>query len=514
MVLSSRSATGVTPLAGLLGITPPEPGIVSFKAAHRAAPRASRSGRTPLYAMAARAVWPCEPNLVENLRRWVVSGLSADQPTGGGFQPGVQSSSVESCPMPVYRLTKDAITELPKATYAERGVKERADLQRLLKANIGVVAPPPSDVLVISEEFGEWEDSKRRIDLLGIDRDASLVVIELKRDDEGGHMELQAIRYAAMVSRMTFQRAVKTYQAYLDKSGAGGDARSTILEFLRTSEPPRDDAVLDVRIVLVAADFAKELTTAVLWLNEWELDIRCVKVKPYSDGDGTILEVQQVVPLPEAAEYQVSIREEAISRREVARESGEPTGYWFMNTGDGSNEGRSWEDCRKYGFMLAGRREVDPRRPEAQGRRQALRVPERARVRRARGRHGRGRADEGLRPGRAEQAHPRVASDRASPARPHERPGPRRLVHRGPVDPGCGQGQCRAQEPRAAEHTRADQEVGAGRRSAEAVWGERQRGLSTSQAQSWRRPSREWPSWMQAFRACAYIGSLPCPQRA
>lgn len=256
--------------------------------------------------------------------------------------------------MPVYRLTKDAITELPKATYAERGVKERADLQRLLKANIGVVAPPPSDVLVISEEFGEWEDSKRRIDLLGIDRDASLVVIELKRDDEGGHMELQAIRYAAMVSRMTFQRAVKAYQAYLDKSGVGGDARSAILEFLRTSEPPRDDAVLDVRIVLVAADFAKELTTAVLWLNEWELDIRCVKVKPYSDGDGTILEVQQVVPLPEAAEYQVSIREEAISRREVARESGEPTGYWFMNTGDGSNEGRSWEDCRKYGFMLAG----------------------------------------------------------------------------------------------------------------------------------------------------------------
>ena len=26
-----------------------------------------------------------------------------------------------------------------------------------------------------------------------------------------------------------------------------------------------------------------------------------------------------------------------------------------MNTGDdGSNDGRSWEDCRKYGFMVAG----------------------------------------------------------------------------------------------------------------------------------------------------------------
>jgi hypothetical protein len=254
-------------------------------------------------------------------------------------------------PMAVFRLTKESIMQLPETSFAAKGIKERTDLQRLLKPNIAVVAP---DVLIICDEFEEWEDSKRRIDLLGIDRAGTLVVIELKRDDDGGHMELQAIRYAAMVSRMTFQRAVKTYQTYLNKSGGGADARSTILKFMRVSEPPQDDAVLDVRIVLVSADFAKELTTAVLWLREWELDIRCVKVKPYADGEGTILEVQQVVPLPEAAEYQISIREEAISRREAIRESGEATGYYFMNTGDSSNEGRAWEDCYDYGFMIAG----------------------------------------------------------------------------------------------------------------------------------------------------------------
>lgn len=253
--------------------------------------------------------------------------------------------------MAVFRLTKESIVQLPETSFAAKGIKERTDLQRLLKPNIAVVAP---DVLIICDEFEEWEDSKRRIDLLGIDRTGMLVVIELKRDDDGGHMDLQAIRYAAMVSRMTFQRAVKTYQAYLNKNGGGTDARSSILKFMRVSEPPQDEDVLGVRIVLVSADFAKELTTAVLWLRDWELDIRCVKVKPYADGDGTILEVQQIVPLPEAAEYQVSIREEAISRREAARESGEPTGYYFMNTGDGSDEGRSWEDCYDYGFMIAG----------------------------------------------------------------------------------------------------------------------------------------------------------------
>ncbi len=53
-----------------------------------------------------------------------------------------------------------------------------------------MIAP---DLLVVSEEFGEWDDSRRRIDLLAIDRDANLVVIELKRTEDGGHMELQAI---------------------------------------------------------------------------------------------------------------------------------------------------------------------------------------------------------------------------------------------------------------------------------------------------------------------------------
>ena len=61
---------------------------------------------------------------------------------------------------------------------------------------------------MIAEEFGQWEDSRRRIDLLGLDKGANLVVIELKRTEDGGHMELQAIRYAAMVSTLTFDKLI------------------------------------------------------------------------------------------------------------------------------------------------------------------------------------------------------------------------------------------------------------------------------------------------------------------
>lgn len=258
--------------------------------------------------------------------------------------------------MPVFRLTHDAIEPLPERAFADLNVMERGDLQRLLRANIAVVA---DDVLVIAEEFAEWDDSRRRIDLLAVDRNANLVVIELKRGETGGHMELQALRYAAMVSSMTFERAAEVFQAFLDEQEpnleAEQDAAVWLLDFLGWEEPREDAFGRDVRLILVAADFSKELTTSVLWLNERDLDIRCVRLKPYALGSEVVIDAQQVVPLPEAEEYQVRVREKAITRREAARQGTEPTGYWFMNTGDKpTNENRAWEDCKKYAFMTAG----------------------------------------------------------------------------------------------------------------------------------------------------------------
>ena len=64
----------------------------------------------------------------------------------------------------------------------------------------------------------------------------------------------------------------------------------------------------DTRIVLAAADFSKELITAVMWLIERGIDIRCVRMKPYKMGDGTVLlDVQQLIPLPEATDFQTQI---------------------------------------------------------------------------------------------------------------------------------------------------------------------------------------------------------------
>ena len=228
--------------------------------------------------------------------------------------------------MALYEVTTDNLTKISQTTFDQAGLRERTDLQRLLKKQIDVILP---NTLVIAEEFGEWEESKRRIDLLGLDKDANLVVIELKRTEDGGHMELQAIRYAAMVSTMTFDRAVDIYERYLEANGSNTDARATILDFLGWDEPDEDYFAQDVSIVLVAANSSKELTTAVMWLNKRDLDIRCIRLVPYHDNGRVLIDVQQVIPLPEAAEYQIQIREKEQKERQERVERTPLRTFWM-----------------------------------------------------------------------------------------------------------------------------------------------------------------------------------------
>ena len=208
--------------------------------------------------------------------------------------------------MPIFELCDEGIKRLPKTTFAEQGIRERQDIHRLLRDQIEIIS---ENTMVIAEEFGDWDASRRRIDLLCVDKGANLVVIELKRTEDGGHMELQAIRYSAMISTMTFDQVVEAHKSFLLSTGSEEDAESRILEFLDWEQPDEDSFAQDVRIVLASAEFSKELTSTVLWLNEKGIDIRCVKMSPFYDGRRILLDIQQVIPLPETEQFQVQVRQ-------------------------------------------------------------------------------------------------------------------------------------------------------------------------------------------------------------
>lgn len=226
--------------------------------------------------------------------------------------------------MPIFRLNNDNLIALEQTRFENHAVYERNHLQQVLKTQIDILLP---DILVVAEEFGDWDESRRRIDLLAIDTEAKLVVIELKRTEDGGHMELQAIRYAAMVSTLTFERLVSIFGEYIEANNLRYEPREKLLEFLGWSEPDEDSFAQDVRIVLASANFSKELTTSVLWLNDNGLDITCVRMRPYVYENDLLVDIQSVIPVPEASDYQVKIREKRQRERTARTNMSDRTQY-------------------------------------------------------------------------------------------------------------------------------------------------------------------------------------------
>ena len=79
-----------------------------------------------------------------------------------------------------FQHSNNEIQQISETSFGQEGILERQDLQQALKQNIEAIVP---DVLIVAEEYSEWNQSRKRIDLLALDRNANLIIIELKRTD-------------------------------------------------------------------------------------------------------------------------------------------------------------------------------------------------------------------------------------------------------------------------------------------------------------------------------------------
>jgi hypothetical protein len=115
---------------------------------------------------------------------------------------------------------------------------------------------------------------------------------------------------------------VTAHERHLAKQvpSAVGTARDRLLSPL--GRGPEDLEPVEIgsvpRIVLLSQDFSQEITTTVLWLIDRVIDIRCVQTQPYKLSDRLLVDFRQVIPLPQAADYQVRLRlKEEEARQDV-----------------------------------------------------------------------------------------------------------------------------------------------------------------------------------------------------
>ena len=240
--------------------------------------------------------------------------------------------------MALFKLSESNLTTIEETSFQKEKIQE-ATLREAIRKMPVILR---EELLIVAEEYSNWEDSGRRIDVLAIDKGGNLVVVELKRTEDGGHAELQAIRYAAMVNSMTFENVVTAFQRHLQKIGHIEKAPSAE-EMIRTFVLPSVDregegsmpTVLsgEVRIILVAREFSREVTASVLWLRDYGLDIRCLRLVPYRMGTDLLIHVDTVLPMPEARDYLVRVAE----KQEQVREANAQTLKRYILTENGQD---------------------------------------------------------------------------------------------------------------------------------------------------------------------------------
>jgi len=210
----------------------------------------------------------------------------------------------------VINKNTNSIQSLVKRSFSELGFKERTHLQEWIASNPQALG---EKLLIIQKEFSDFSDTNERLDLLALDKTGNLVIVENKLDDSGKDVTWQALKYASYCSTLTKEEIRNIFQLYLDSTGSGKNAIEMLGEFFDDSE--YSEIVLNQRmtqrIILVAANFRKEVTSTVLWLANFKVQLQCIKATPYELDGHYFLTLEQIIPTKDAQDYVISMTNKA-----------------------------------------------------------------------------------------------------------------------------------------------------------------------------------------------------------
>jgi len=199
-------------------------------------------------------------------------------------------------------------TPASETMLSQLGYKERADLQQWIISNPEIIEP---GLMILTDEYDRWTDLygrsvRDRLDILALDSDGRLVVLELKRDDAPDDIHLQAITYAAMVSRLIEDDLASIHAGFVRRRGRVLSEEQA-LEAIRGHVDGELDPLLlrRPRLVLVARDFPRQVTSSAVWLNDMDIDVRLVLVRVWSTQAGVVLTTSVYYPVPGTEEFTV-----------------------------------------------------------------------------------------------------------------------------------------------------------------------------------------------------------------
>lgn len=204
-----------------------------------------------------------------------------------------------------------------------------------------IVATPQ----IISSEWmliGRQEQTGQggRIDLLAIAPDASLVLIELKRNRTPREIVAQALDYASWVEQLTADKISQIYQRF----SKGGNLDESFEQHFGAE---LDEETLNEshQIILVAAEIDDSTERIITYLNARDIAINVLFFQVFQHGTEQLLSRAWLI---DPGETQANVA----ATTKVKGQKEPWNGEFYVSFGDTS--ARSWEDAMKYGFISGG----------------------------------------------------------------------------------------------------------------------------------------------------------------
>ena len=173
----------------------------------------------------------------------------------------------------LYKVKADEknVSAIGETDFCTHGFQERYDIQEWVAKDPSVLG---EELLIIAKEFSAFDKTNERADLIALDRNGKLVIIELKRDDSGVDVHWQAIKYASYFRKVSADDIIKINAA--EKNIDVDKSAREIAEFTHLDRREFDRINNKQRIILVSHRFARVVTSSILWLYVYAVDIKCV----------------------------------------------------------------------------------------------------------------------------------------------------------------------------------------------------------------------------------------------
>ena len=177
--------------------------------------------------------------------------------------------------------------------------------------------------------------SGKFIDLLCMDHDGDMIVVELKKDLTPREVTAQAIDYASCVARLSVEEIAQIYLS-------GSNENETLNEaYEKKFNRQLDEETVNTRVkmVIVAAQMDDSTERIIRYLRDtYDVDINILFFNIFEHNSKRLIS---------RVWFEEDVEEAATMTKSKEKWNGE----YYISFGE---EGRKWEDARKWGFISAG----------------------------------------------------------------------------------------------------------------------------------------------------------------